>query len=276
MDKVSSIFDKLIINDLMGEEKKTMTTEEFFKFTIDCYNESEGNLDKQDGIQCKLCKNKGNTQVITGKFYSSYVPCKCMRMRYAVNKAKNSGLGGYLHKTLSDYKVEADWQKVCKKATDDYLTKHSEDNTWFMVCGQSGCGKTLLGSIIANKLLFDQDREVMYVIWTDFIGEVKRSMMSDKADAVTDRMIDIKNVDVLFLDEVLKKYNDTDLRYLIEIINYRYTNDKKTIITSEKLMNELIDIEEATFGRAVEKCAGFVINIPKDRKKNYRLRSITV
>jgi hypothetical protein len=80
--------------------------------------------------------------------------------------------------------------------------------------------------------------------------------------------------DVLFLDEVLKKHNDTDLRYLMEIINYRYTNDKKTIITSEKLLNELLDIDEATFGRAVEKCEGFVINIPRDRKKDWRLRSL--
>ena len=114
----------------------------------------------------------------------------------------------------------------------------------------------------------------MYVVWTDFIGEVKRDMMSEKSNQVSVRMKEIKNVDVLFLDEVLKKHNDTDVRYLMEIINYRYTNDLKTIITSEKLLNELIDIDEATFGRAIEKCEGFMINIPRDRKKDWRLRSL--
>ena len=113
----------------------------------------------------------------------------------------------------------------------------------------------------------------MYIIWTDFIGKVKRDMMGEKANDVSEDMDKVKNVDVLFLDEVIKKYNETDLKYLIEIINYRYTNGKKTIITSEKLMPEFLDIDEATFGRAIENCEGFMINIPKDRKKNYRLRA---
>lgn len=141
------------------------------------------------------------------------------------------------------------------------------------MCGQSGCGKTLLGSIIANALLVDKGRSVMYVIWTDFISMIKRSMMGEKANDASDALEKVKNAEVLFLDELIKKYNETDLKYLMEIINYRYTNDLKTIITSEKLLNELLDIDEATFGRAAEKCEGFMINIPKDRKKNYRLRA---
>ena len=276
MDKVSSIFDSLIIRGMIPEEKKTMTAEEFWKFTIDCYNQSEGNLHEQDGIKCRICKNKGSVQVIQGKFYSAYVPCKCMKKRNAYAKARNSGLGGYLYKTLDDYIVEADWQREFKKATEDYLHRHSEDNAWFMACGTSGCGKTLLGSIIANSLLFDRGRDVLYIIWTDFISQLKRDMMGEKTNEVSRYLDDVKKVDVLFLDEVLKKHNETDLRYLIEIINYRYTNDLKTIITSEKLLNELIDIDEAVFGRAVEKCEGFMINIPRDRRKNYRLRAITV
>ena len=75
---------------------------------------------------------------------------------------------------------------------------------------------------------------------------------------------------------LMKKYNETDLKYLIEIINYRYQNDLKTIITSERVLDELLDIDEATFGRAVEKCEGYLMNIPKDRNRNYRLRSVTV
>ena len=98
--------------------------------------------------------------------------------------------------------------------------------------------------------------------------------MGDKTNDVSEYLDKLKNVEVLFIDELLKKYNETDLRYLIEIINYRYTNDLKTIITSEHVFDKLLDIDEATFGRAIEKCEGFSINIPKDRKKNWRLRSL--
>jgi DNA replication protein DnaC len=250
---------------------KPMNAEEFRRFTVECYNESEGDLDKQDGIQCLICKNKGYIQVLEDR-YAPYKRCRCMSRRDSLIKAKSSGLGDYLNKTLNDYIVVDDWQGRCKRMVEAYLDRHSHDNTWFIACGQSGCGKTLLGSIIANTLLVKKERAVMYIIWTDFIGKVKRDMMGEKANEVSEAMEKVKNADVLFLDEVIKKHNETDLKYLIEIINYRYSNDKKTIITSERLMTEFLDIDEATFGRAVEKCEGFMINIPKDRKKNYRLR----
>lgn len=269
MDNMKRIFNRMGLD----ASESSMSSEEFRRFTVDCYNESEGDLDKDDGIQCVICNNKGYVQILEDR-YAPYRKCKCMTRREAYASAMQSGLGKYLKKTMADYIAEEEWRARCKRAVEGYLERHSHDDAWFMACGQNGSGKTLLGSIIANTLLVKKERSVMYVVWTDFIGKVKRDMMGDKVNEVSDRMEEIKNVEVLFLDEVLKKYNDTDLKYLMEIINYRYTNDKKTIITSEKLLNELLDIDEATFGRAVEKCEGFFINIPRDRKKDWRLRSL--
>lgn len=270
MDRLASMFKR------MGIEvpESSMSDEEFRRFTVDCYNETEGDLNKEDGIDCIICRNKGYVQVLDGR-YEPLRKCSCMARRDAFIKANQSGLGKYLKKTMDDYEtLGEDWRGRCKRAVEGFIERHSHDDTWFIACGQNGSGKTLLGSIIANTLLTKKERSVMYVVWTDFIGKVKRDMMGEKTNEVSDRMDEIKNVEVLFLDEVLKKHNDTDLRYLMEIINYRYTNDKKTIITSEKLLNELLDIDEATFGRAVEKCEGFIINIPRDRKKDWRLRSL--
>lgn len=268
MDSMKSVFKR------MGIEvpESSMTPEEFEQFKIDCYNDSNGNLDKEDGIDCVLCGNKGLIAYRDG-IYTRHYDCSCMARRDSIKKARNSGLGEYLTKTIDDYIDEEEWQRKCKRMVNGYLERHSHDNTWFIACGQSGCGKTLLGAIIANTLLVKKERSVMYIIWTDFISKVKRDMMGEKTNEVSEAMEKVKTADVLFLDEVIKKYNETDLKYLIEIINYRYTNDKKTIITSERLMTEFLDIDEATFGRAVEKCEGFMINIPKDRKKNYRLRA---
>lgn len=272
MDSLASMLKRMGIE----APEASMSHDEFEQFMIDSYNDSEGDLDKEDGIQCVICKNKGLISYKEG-IYTRHRHCECQARREAFRKAKKSGLGNYLKKTMADYEtLGEEWRERCKRAVNGYIERHSHDNTWFMACGQNGSGKTLLGSIIANTLLSQKNRSVMYVIWTDFIGEVKRDMMGEKTNDVSDRMKDIKNADVLFLDEVLKKHNETDLRYLMEIINYRYTNDLKTIITSEKLLNELLDIDEATFGRAVEKCEGFMINIPRDRKKDWRLRSLMI
>ena len=258
MENIERIFNQLGLK----VSDKPMSHEAFRRFTVECYNKSEGDLDKEDGIQCDVCKNKGYIQVLDGR-YEPYRKCVCMARRDSYKRAVNSGLGDYLNKTINDYIVKEEWQARCKRMVEAYLDSHSQDDTWFIACGQSGCGKTLLGSIIANTLLVEKGRSVMYIIWTDYISNVKRLMMGEKACEASDALEKVKTADVLFLDEVIKKYNETDLKYLIEIINFRYSNDLKTIITSEKLLNELLDIDEATFGRAAEKCEGFMINIPK-------------
>lgn len=236
-------------------------------------NEIKGDLKDYD---CPICKNKGI--VAKAKFepmYGYHVVetsiCECMKKRQMLRKAKNSGLGDYLTKRFDDYIAVEDWQKSIKAKAIEYC-KNSDDK-WFIMCGQSGSGKTIICCIISNYLLH-QGKNVLYITWTDFISKLKRDMMGDNSNNVSDYLEDIKTIEVLYIDELLKKFNETDLKYIIEIINYRYTNNLKTIISSERMIDELIDIDEATFGRVIEKSDQYIINIPKDKKKNYRLRNI--
>lgn len=240
----------------------------------DIYNASVGSLNELD---CPICKNKGYIQKVKFiEMYQDYIPvmstCKCMEKRNILRKAKESGLGEYLKMRFSDYETNDQWQVDFKRKAIDYCKADSND--WFVALGQSGSGKTMLSCIISNYLLLEKDKEVVYITWTDFISKLKRDMMGDNSNEVSDYLDSIKNIEVLFIDELLKKYNETDLKYIIEIINYRYTNDLKTIITSERLLSELLEIDEATFSRVVEKSNGYISNISKDIKKNYRLKDI--
>lgn len=262
-----------LLKRIGNNSSSTMTKEEFEQWQVDRYNETQGDLNKEDGIECDKCHNKGWLQIIQDG-YVKMRKCECMQKRNLVIRAKKSGLGEYLKKTLDDYDATENWQKENKLKMFNFLKEHAEDPTWFVALGTSGSGKTLLCSIIANHLLYKLGKNVLYITWTDFISKLKRDMMGDQTNEVSNYLEEIKNVEVLFLDELIKKYNETDLKYLIEIINYRYTNNLKTIITSERILDELLDIDEATFGRAVEKCEGYLINIPKDRSKNYRLRAL--
>ena len=260
-------------NSEIANMSKEEIQAELMRLQIETYNASVGDLDKEDGLDCPKCKNKGWVQLLING-YVKMRKCGCVERRNVIMRAKRSGLGEYLDKDVDDYQVTEQWQANCKAALQDFIENHSKDNTWFLALGTSGCGKTLMCSIIANHLLYDEGRAVSYVTWTDFISRLKRDVMGDKTNKVSEYLEEIKKVDVLFLDELVKKYNETDLKYLIEIINYRYTNNLKTIITSERVLDDLLDIDEATFGRAVEKCEGYLINIPKDRSKNYRLRAL--
>lgn len=255
-------------------ELKPLTQQEKLQLQADIYNDSEGSL---TDIDCDKCKNKGLIQkVVFEPMYNRYISvmekCECMKKRDRISKAKKNGLGDYIHKRFSDYETTEKWQQDIKQKAIEYC-KNDTDN-WFVALGQSGSGKTLISCIVASYLLLQKDKDVIYITWTDFISKLKRDMMDDNTREVSEYLETIKKVEVLYIDELLKKYNETDLKYIIEIINYRYTNNLKTIVSSERLVGELLDIDEATFGRVIEKADAYIINIPKDRKKNYRLRNI--
>lgn len=249
-------------------ETEKLTYEQLQQMLVEEYNQQTGELNKIDKVECSICKNKGYIHYLRPDGMIAK-ECTCMRKRRAIRRALASGVGDYINRTLDDYNAVEEWQIKCKQKALEYLK--ANDNSWFLALGQSGSGKTLLCSIIASELMLNYERTVLCVTWTDFISRLKRDMMSDNAKAVSNYLDSIKNCDVLFLDELLKKYNDTDLRYLIEIINYRYANNKKTIITSEQMINDLLDIEEATFSRAIERSGKFILSIKKDRARNYRL-----
>lgn len=261
--------------DLLKVENKIedeMGRHEMLKQQIEAFNLREGTLTDYD---CPVCHNKGSVlKLVYNETFNEYrevmCQCECMKKRAIIKRAKESGLGDYIHKRIEDYIATEDWQKDIKQKAIDYIKEN--DDKWFVMLGQSGSGKTLICSIIANYLLMS--RNVMYITWTDFISQLKRDMMGDNSNEVTTYLDNIKKCDVLFIDELLKKYNDTDLKYIIEIINYRYTNNLKTIITSERLLDELIDIDEATFSRVIEMAGKYVSFVKKDKTKNYRLKSM--
>lgn len=261
-------FKDLINTDF---EDKEISTQDFSQLQVQWYNESIGDLHLEDGIECDICKNKGMIQFLEGN-YQKIKECVCMQKRKHIRRAKRSGLGEYLTKRSKDFKVESQWQKNMYDKMVAYCTTPSKK--WFCALGTSGCGKTLLCSIIANHLLLNEGKNVQYITWTDFISQLKRDIMSDGSSEASVTLHEIKNVEVLFIDELLKKYTEADLKYIIEIINYRYTHNLVTLITSERTIDDLLDIDEASFSRLIEKCEAFVINIPKDRAKNQRLKGL--
>lgn len=269
MKSISDLLPNTERKELTLEEKKARSEKR-----VNSYNNMQGNLDEFD---CPLCKNKGRIQKsIYNEMYNDYIEvmtdCECMKRRKVIQRARRSGLGIYLDKTFGDYIATDDWQKQIKAKAIEYCKE--DNNNWFIALGQSGSGKTLISCIIANYLLKQKGKEVTYITWTDFISKLKRDIMSDNNDEVSKYMNKVKNVEVLYIDELLKKYSEADLKYIIEIINYRYTNNLKTIITSERTIDNLIDIDEATFSRMIEKSGKYIISINTDRRKNYRLRNV--
>lgn len=240
---------------------------------VDSDNKREGDLHKEDGYECSACKNKGFITVLGENGYPCMRECKCMRIRATLRRAKRSGLGNILKDfSFNKYEAADGWQKEIKEKAQKFCT--DEDAKWFYIGGQVGSGKTHICTAIASYYI-KAGKEVRYMLW----AEESKMLKANVNEAVyQEKMSEYKNADVLYIDDFLKVRQGeaptaADINIAFEIINHRLmSNDKITIISSEKQLNEIMDYDEATMSRIYQKTGGYKFSIAKDRSRNYRLK----
>lgn len=247
---------------------------------VDADNAREGTLSKTD-FDCPKCRNKGWIAVIQ-EYNDTYIQanqqCDCMIVRKAIYNTKHSGMGELLQFKLSDFKVTEEWQQRIVDKANHYL--ESDTNSWFTIIGQSGAGKTMICSAIANELL-RRYKQVKFVAWTEFVEKLKRMKFDTDRD---DYFSEYSKCEVLYIDDLFKgslsydnngqlKVNQTDVKYAFQLLNERYNKRLVTIISSEFLIDDIkLNVDEAIAGRIKERSTSYCVQIKKDTNRNYRFR----
>lgn len=248
------------------EEEKNMSNNEWLVMQD---NKKEGELHLKDGYDCELCKNKGFIfHYHKENDSTSQSQCKCIKTRQIIINAKHSGMGELLDYRLNQYETTEEWQRSLRDVAKNYILENSDK--WFVILGQSGIGKSMLCAAICNQRLTSEHKQVKYMIWNDFIDHLKRMKYDIDRD---DYFNEYANAEILYIDDLFKgKYTETDVNYCFTLINHRYNKKLTTVISSELLMDQLVDIDEAIAGRIKERSRGYCTQIAKDYNKNYRFR----
>lgn len=294
MEQIRELIREKLKGSTAIEDTKKETPEErkerlrhMEQTNCDFFNSSKGTLNESDGYNCDICKNKGGLMRLSetnDNVYQTYVPCKCMKVRGMLQKLKRSGLSKSIKKySFEKYETNEPWQENLKKQAVRF-TKDDE-NTWFFIGGQSGSGKTHLCTAITAHYL-RQNKSAHYMLWRDEVAKIKSSITDN--ELYEKMMSELKTVDVLYIDDLFKMGKDqngnvqrptvADINIAFEVINYRYNNrDLVTIISSERSINEIIDIDEAIGGRIFELCSRgkYLLNVKKDANRNFRRIAIT-
>lgn len=253
-----------------------MTPEAFLLMQVESANQAEGKL---TGLDCQICRNKG----------SVYFPkddsivareCKCMTKRRATLRLERSGLKDMLTRyTLEKYQMPTPWQKLAKEMAVRFITNGA--GKWFTALGQVGSGKTHICTAICGKLL-DAGMDVRYMLWKDEARQLKAAVMeSDEYNAI---IRPLQTVDVLYIDDFWKTKRDeasgryeqptaADIEIAFKILNARYNDSSLvTIISSERRMADLLNIDEAVGSRIYERSKAFCLDLDGE-EKNWRLRA---
>lgn len=247
----------------------------FAKMKADTINGTPGN---ETGYDCPKCKNRGFNAIPREDGSVSFADCSCKKIRRCVRRMEASGLKNVIRDlTFEKFYAEEPWQQTIKAAAEEYADK---PEGWFVLCGQSGAGKTHICTAICRKLLLD-GQEVIYMPWRDDIAELKSLSLDNEHRS--EKLRTLKNAQVLYIDDLFKigKATDgssnptsADVSTAFEILNYRYNNRLPTLISTEKTPAELVDIDEAVGSRIAEMAGAYKITVSRDMKRNYRLRGV--
>ena len=266
--------DKLNLN-ITGRSVPSCDPAEFDRIKVESFNKEVGSL---TGYDCPKCLNRGKLAAVKDGGGVFFTDCECMKIRLCIQKMENSGLRDVIKSyTFDTYQDTEEWQKAIKRGAVDYANNATG---WLLLCGQSGSGKTHLCTAVCRQLLLD-GKAVRYMPWRQDIRELKG--MAKEPATQAEALKKYQEAPILFIDDLFKVSRAADgscvpttgdVNLAFDIINYRYTKRLPTIISTERTPAELVEIDEATGGRIVERAQGHTYCIEKKPGRNYRLRNV--
>lgn len=276
------------INDIIKNMNNNINTNESYdrvtpELSSKWFNETDGELNLEDGIECPKCKNKGKISFV--KDNREYIKdCECMKARKTYFRLMACGI---TKETLKKYSFQnwianEGWQNAllekCKNFFREYLNKNKY---WFILSGQSGCGKTHICTSLFQEMIKGLFLNGFYMRWNDEIPKLlslRKSTYTDNQEKYEKIINQYKECDILYIDDLFKldnRYREESLSICYEILNHRYINQKTTIISTEVEQDQFENIDTAIWGRCVEMTNRNEYWITLTGKnKNYRTKEI--
>lgn len=256
MSKEEIIFGKPIFD---------MTPKEFVQYSALCQNMKKGNLPYGD---CPKCRNKGYIVGVDEKGNEYCEDCDCVEQRRNMQRLDNSEYKELLRKcSFEKYLLKYEWQYEVLSLCKDW-TKQNKYALLYLG-GKTGAGKTMLG-VSAFKVMVMRGYHGKFVSWRTSSRELKMNMNSPEYDA---KINELKFVPLLLIDDFFWCSNggiptSEDFSLAKEILDARFYNNKKTIITSNFTPMDMYDLSEELSGR-INEFSGGINNYCVEFKKSY-------
>ena len=220
-----------------------------------------------DNVDCPICGNTGTVLLrVDEEGHEWYGECKCLKQRHSIKNIEDSGLRDLVLKCRFDnFITDNEKYKAIKQKALEFAKTDAEG---FIIMGRPGSGKTHICSAICGDLM-KRNYRVRYFIWNKLVAKLKSLVNSGEEYAEEVNML--QNTPVLYIDDFLKgDYSPADVKQAFMVLNDRYNSKgKKTIISTERTMTDLLNFDEAVGSRLVEMSRGYIILAPDE---NWRIK----
>ena len=215
---------------------------------------------KQEEYDCPICKDKG----VYFKSGIAY-PCACKKNELIAAKKEKAGITPHLLKqtfasfdlsVFGDEKRSENMRRIKTFAMDfvDDVAK-GNDVSGMLFEGPVGSGKTFLAAACANALV-EKDVDVRFLVVPDFLDLIRETFRNESEISEGDLMQDVKNVDVLILDDLgAHNYTDWSVKTIFAILNFRLNYEKPMIVTTNLDRREIENnLGSRIYSRLAEAC----------------------
>lgn len=239
-------------------------------------NQHQSTNSIQKSYECEICKDQQGHFYRDEQGYEFWKDCVCIEKKKQQRLIASSQITEeFQKKTFKNFEHEGSHPQV-KEAYDKAYTytinfpkiRKDRQNS-ICLLGQPGSGKTHLLMAIANNLI-KRGIEVIYFPWTEGFNELKGDF-----DKLEERINRLQKVDVLYIDDMFKgrdKPTEFQKEQAFAIINYRYLQNLPVLISSERSIAQMCEVDEALGSRINEMCRNYKATLNGGIEMNYRLR----
>lgn len=232
---------------------------------------------------CAYCKDTGFMAMdikrqyhpltdLMGSQVVSVLPCKCKLNEDIKKRMKYSGIDliEYEKKSFETFKRDTEENTKMYELAQRFVANYDTAGGCGYF-GKSGTGKTHICIAICNALA-QKCISHRYFSYRKEIHLLKA--LAYKNEEYEKKFNDFANTSVLYIDDLFKlartNRGDLDmqeLQIIYDLINYRYINNKKIIISSEYTVSEIKDIDEATGSRLFEMIGEYGMKVESKNRR---------
>jgi DNA replication protein DnaC len=231
--------------------------------------------------KCPKCLDSGWLDFIDVNGNRFAKKCECRIAREAEERLQASGLADAVAvQTFDAFRTDTPVQERTKRDAQQYIVDLFDNadpqrKPWLYVGGNPGSGKTHICTAVCGEVL-KRNVAVRYMQWLNESRRLKRLVNDEDFE---DYVSDYVNVSLLYIDDLLKQkyvprpeFSEADIKIAFTILNARYVRNKPTVISSEwNLIDQLLPADEGVFSRVYERCKGYIVNVGRDQRNNYRM-----
>jgi DNA replication protein DnaC len=195
-------------------------------------------------IECPACRGAGFVRMdapVGHRNFGRLIPCECKIQEREERRRREflelSSLAPFEDWTFETF--DPDIQGV--RNAFEVCVEYAQNPTgWLYLVGGYGCGKTHLAAAVANYAMAHQRMYPLFCVVPDLLDHLRAAFAPDQGSTYDDRFQKIRGADLLILDDLGTENTTPWAREkLFQVINFRYNEQRATVITSNRNMDEL-------------------------------------